>query len=236
MSQTKVLIGIQARLTNTRLPEKCRELISGVPILERVISACKKSQSYINQSGKDDIKVEVCLLTPTGDPLAQEYKSHCPVVEGPEEDVLSRYNIAMEQFDPDFLVRITSDCPLIPPFIISKHILAAVKYRYDYVSNVHPDIRTHPDGWDTEVVSQRLMKWLHQNAVEKEDREHVTPLLRQDPPGWATIANAVSYMDNSHLKLSVDTKEDLHFVRTYHDILSRKLEAAKESGHWMFRI
>jgi len=232
----KVLIGIQARLTNTRLPEKCRKLISGVPMLERVIDAAKKSQHFINSSGKDQTRVEICLLTPKGDPLADEYRYHCPVVEGPEDDVLTRYHMALTTFNPDYLVRVTSDCPLIPPFVISKHILNAVKHNHDYVSNVHPDVRTHPDGWDCEVISSRLLKWVNQYAREKSDREHVTPLIRNSPPSWASIAHVVGYMDNSHLKLSVDTEEDLHFVRTYHEILTKKIKTVKESGQGMFRL
>jgi spore coat polysaccharide biosynthesis protein SpsF (cytidylyltransferase family) len=232
---SKVLIGIQARSTNTRLPGKCRMPIGGVPIIERVIRACKKSQNFVASSPRHNISVEVCLLIPRGDSLL-DYQKECPVVEGPEHDVLSRYHMAMDTFQPDYLVRITADCPLIPPAVISKHILNTVTHSYDYVSNVDPRVRTAPDGHDCEVISNRLMRWVNTNAIDAYDREHVTTLLRSDPPPWAETANMVSYMDQSHLKLSVDTEEDLLFVRTYHDILTQKVRLASEIGKGVFRI
>lgn len=233
---SNVLIAIQARLNNTRLPGKCRLLIAGVPMLERVITAAKKSSFYINKSGRDDIKVEVCLVVPEGDPLAQEYKNHCPVVQGSESDVLSRYHQAMEIFKPDYVVRLTSDCPLIPPFVITKHIVNAISHGHDYVSNVDPAVRTSPDGWDCEVVSSKLLRWAWENAKEEYDREHVTTIIRSSPPSWASVAHVVGYLDLSHLKLSVDTEEDLFFVRTYYDILTRKINTAKDSASGMFRL
>jgi spore coat polysaccharide biosynthesis protein SpsF (cytidylyltransferase family) len=80
------------------------------------------------------------------------------------------------------------------------------------------------------------MRWVNTNAIDAYDREHVTTLLRSDPPPWAETANMVSYMDQSHLKLSVDTEEDLLFVRTYHDILTQKVRLASEIGKGVFRI
>jgi spore coat polysaccharide biosynthesis protein SpsF (cytidylyltransferase family) len=232
----KVLIAIQARLTSKRLPQKVRMPIGGVPILERVINAAKKSQHFINCSPKNRTNVEVCLVVPKGDELAEEYKNHCPVIEGPEDDVLTRYHMALTTFAPDYVVRITADCPLLPPFVITGHIVRAVNNHYDYVSNVDPRVRTAPDGHDCEVVSNRLLKWLNQHAVEAYDREHVTTLVRSDPPPWAETANVLSNIDTSHLKLSVDTEEDLLFVRTYHEILKNKKKAAAEIGKGIFII
>lgn len=235
-SNAKVLIAIQARSTSSRLPGKARMLLNGVPILERVINAAKKSQYFINCAPRYRVNTEVCLLVPRGDPLGEEYKNHCPVIEGPEDDVLTRYHMALTTFNPDYIVRVTADCPLIPPFVITGHIIRAVQHQYDYVSNVDPRVRTAPDGHDCEVVSNRLMKWLDTHAVEKYDREHVTTLVRSDPPPWAETANILGHVDESHLKLSVDTEEDLLFVRTYHEILRNKKKLAAEIAKGLFII
>lgn len=124
-------------------------------------------------------------------------------------------------------MRITSDCPLLPPFIISKHIIIADKYEYDYVSNVHPKVRMAPDGWDCEVISAEMLEWANKNAKTEADREHVTTYIRDHPPRWAKVANVLGHAEFSHLKLSVDTQEDLEFVRTYQKICSDKIERAK---------
>ena len=229
------VIGIQARTANTRLPGKCRELIGGIPMLDRVIYAAQKSADYLNR-GKGNIKVTPCLLTPYDDPLAKDYRAKILTFEGPEEDVLSRYMVGFEALKPDYMVRITSDCPMIPPFVITKHITIAEKHGFDYVSNVNPDVRTCVDGHDTEVLSANLLKWIDQTAKSKGDREHVTTLLHKQKPKWATFANVVSYADYSQMKLSVDTESDLEFVRGMHDILERKIEGAKQSAQGFFRI
>lgn len=225
---SKVVIGIQARTNNTRLPGKCQMEINGKTMLEWVIGAAQKSANYLN-NGSWGIKVTVALLVPVSDPLIERYhrRRDLDLITGPELDVLSRYHMAMEQLKPDLMVRITSDCPLLPPFIISKHINIADKYNYDYVSNVNPTVRMAPDGWDCEVMSAEMLEWVNKTATKPEDREHVTTIIRDNPPKWAKIANVLGHAEFSHLKLSVDTNEDLEFVRTYQKICSDKIEKAK---------
>lgn len=230
-----VVIGIQARTNNTRLPGKCKMEIGGMPMLDRVIYAVSKSAEYLNR-GKGEIKVTPCLLTPEGDPLASEYRSKILTIEGENDDVLSRYSKAMAMLKPDYLVRITSDTPLIPPFLITKHITVACSHNFDYVSNVDEEVRTSADGHDCEVISSRLFDWADKTATDRSDREHVTTIMRRDPPKWARIANVVSYADYSQLKLSVDTESDLEFVRGMYDLLERKIKMAKNKAEGFFRI
>lgn len=231
----RVLIGVQARSTSSRLPRKSTMNVSGRPIIDWVLKACQGSANYINNKG-DGIHAHVALLVPEGDLLADLYKSSVTVYEGPEHDVLSRYMIAMDDYAPDYMVRITGDCPLLPHFLITKHIVNACKYKYDYVSNVDEEIRTHPDGWDCEVISSPLFRWANEKATDKTDREHVTTILRRDPPQWARTAHIVGYQDTSSLKLSVDTEEDLEFVRIYQEVLERKIKMAKQKGDGFFRL
>lgn len=225
---SKVLIAIQARSTNSRLPGKCNMEINGKTMLEWVIGAAQRSAQYINK-GNRGLEAQVALVIPVGDKLAERYETRrdLTLVTGPEQDVLTRYKKAADQLNPDFTVRITSDCPLIPPYVISKHIIIAEKYGYDYVSNVHPTVRMAPDGWDCEVISNKMLEWVDKIAIKDHDREHVTTLIRDNPPKWAKIANVLGHGEFSHLKLSVDTQEDLEFVRTYQKICSDKIEKAK---------
>ena len=197
-------------------------------MLDWVIRAGQRSASYINK-GDRYLNVSVALLVPEGDKLIEKYQRRrdLDLIIGSEDDVLERYQKACKELDADYMTRITSDCPLIPPFIISKHIIIANKYKYDYISNVHPEVRMSPDGWDCEVMSKDILDWTFKEAKEKTDREHVTTYIRSDPPKWAKIANVLGHAEFSHLKLSVDTQEDLDFVRTYQQICSKKIEIAK---------
>lgn len=227
-----VAICVQARTNNTRLPGKCLADINGMPMLDRVLMAAEKSASYINNGDDKNIKVATYLLVPDGDLLIEKYchRLKTKLFTGSETDVLSRYMVAVNAINPDYVVRITSDCPLIPPFLITKHIVNAVNYNYDYVSNVHPDVRMAPDGWDCEVISKKLMRWADETATKPYDREHVTTIIRSQPPAWAKRACVLSHGEFSTLKISVDTEEDLEYVRNYHRVISQKIDKARDKN------
>lgn len=209
----KILIGIQARSGSTRLPRKAFEMISGRMMLDRVIEACKTAASITERRGSH--RVSVVVLTPDGDPIAPEFRARVAVEEGPEQDVLGRYHLAMEKHTPDLLVRVTGDCPLIPPHLICHMVGVAVDKGYDYFSNVDDRIRTAVDGADCEVISKKLFAYASECAKEPYDREHVTTYIRRSPPAWAKLGVAVNHFDLSDIKLSVDTPADLDRVRRH---------------------
>ncbi len=220
----KVLIAIQARSGSTRLPRKAFELISGKTMLDRVIEACKKSAVYTAQ--RDNVAIRVVVLTPVDDPIVEVFRDRCDIVEGPEHDVLTRYRMALDRYESDYVVRVTGDCPMIPPYVISRHISLAVKHRYDYLSNVDERFRTSLDGIDCEVMSDRLLRALHALAVKPDDREHVTMMARREPPEWAKVGAIIGHFDQSNVKLSVDTPEDLENVRRAFTAASTKYRDA----------
>ncbi len=222
---TKVVIGIQARSTSTRFPGKINELIGDKTMLQHVMSSCFSAALYINNWSSKGVLVSVCLLVPYSDPITARVDKEIEVIEGPEEDVLTRYSMLNKKFAPDYIVRITADCPLIPSFVISKLITLAVMNKYDYVSNVEERFRTAPDGVDCEVISSKAMDWLGTNATAYE-REHVTAAFRVCPPSWANIGTVINFFDYSGIKMSVDTKDDLNAVREEYNRISVKYAAA----------
>lgn len=221
-----VLIAIQARSGSTRLPRKAFELISGKMLLNRVIDACKRGSAIIRQSTRGSLVARIVVLTPEGDPIAREFRGRCEIVEGPEHDVLTRYRIATDVYDPQHVMRVTGDCPLLPPFVVARLAVLASTHGYDYISNVDPLFRTALDGADCEVMSPRLVDWLDETATEASDREHVTTLARSAPPDWAKMGCVVHHFDHSDQKLSVDTRADLERVRAHFDQAEAKYQRA----------
>lgn len=222
-----VLIAVQARSTSSRLPRKAQALIGGKTILDRVLEACKRAALYLNKSPKRDYKARVAVLVPYADAILEDFASRIgDILEGPEDDVLTRYAMALDHYEPDLVVRVTGDCPLIPPQVISKMVIVANKGRYDYLSNVDPRFRTAIDGVDCEVISARLLAEAVAKARDPFDREHVTPWIRREPPDWAKVGAVVDTFDFSHLKLSVDTPEDLERVRAAFESADAKYQAA----------
>lgn len=234
------MIGIQARSSSERLPAKIVKSIHGKSMIDRVLEACKSSAHHINFNKFGDIRVSIAVLVPHDDPLIEYLRSaeyqNISVITGSLEDVLSRYRVAVEELNPDFICRITADCPMIPHFVISKHIVTTVKQRMDYVSNVDPRFRTEPDGYDCEVLSRQLFDYLADSAKEKTDREHVTTYIRRNMPVWAKAGQFCGYSDRSDLKYSVDTEEDLSRVIANISSVKEKIASAHAAGVKVFRL
>lgn len=222
-----ILIGIQARSGSKRLPGKALKEIDDAIMTEHVIAAARSASRFLGLSHG----CLVVLLVPRGDPLKSVITS-VPVLEGPEDDVLSRYQLAVTKFQPEYLVRITGDCPLIKAALITKHVLSALKNRLDYVSNTFDDLRTFVDGYDCEVISKKLFHWACENVRSSFDREHVTTIIKKTPPRWAKFGVVFDDNDLSHIKLSVDTLDELTEVRRIKESLRKKRNLAEERG-WL---
>lgn len=217
LKMKKVVIAIQARSESKRFPRKIYELIADKPMLEHVIDRCRESQWYQNKyTHNTGVGVHIAVVSPYGDSVKDDfdYIKGVKFFEGPEDDVLARYQICAEQTQADYIVRITSDCPLIPAAVITKMVKIAVMNDADYVSNVFPEIRTFCDGHDCEVMSARALKWAHENAKDPRDREHVTTYIRHSASvDQFKICHVIGHQTLARIKLSVDTREDLENVR-----------------------
>lgn len=200
-------------------------------LLEHVIASSQNAAQYLNNWGTKRATVDVAVLIPEGDEIKAHPFSGISIIEGPEFDVLSRYVLLADRLKPDFIVRLTADCPLIPSFIISKLITLAVMNNYDYVSNVDERVRTSPDGFDCEVISFRALQYshLHSSGI---DREHVTTFLRRNPPDWIRWGTVINFLDLSDLMISVNTREDLERVRIqYEKVEMARIKASQIFGH-----
>ena len=101
-----VLIGIQARSANTRLPKKAFENIGGRYLLDRVIDTCLNVAKYaVRQTRHRDYAITVALLIPHDDPIKKIF-TRIPCFMGDPDDVLSRYRDAKREFEADYICRV----------------------------------------------------------------------------------------------------------------------------------
>ena len=216
--EVKVLIAIQARSNSTRFPQKIYQTVGKKMVLQHVIDQAKSSKIYLERpSHKTSIKCDIAILHPENDnQLITSFKySGATLISGDEQDVLSRYIKAHKVTKADYVVRLTSDCPLILDFIISKHINVAVLNDLDYVNNVHELCRQSADGHDVEVLSSRAIQWLADNAKTPEEKEHVTIAIRNKNPPELRQGFVSSKFNTANMKLSLDTEADLAVIRSY---------------------
>lgn len=127
------------------------------------------------------------------------------VVRGSEDDVLSRFMLALEATDADAVVRLTADCPLCDPALISAIVsMWKVDPTLDYVATTL--IRTLPRGLDVELASRNALQVADAEA-ESFHRIHVTSYLYDSKGAFRTMGLVVQPAAND-LRVTLDTAED----------------------------
>lgn len=198
----KTLAIVQARLGSTRFPNKVLRPILGRPMIELLLQRLAQSKriDQILLATSDD---------PRNDPLAAQVdRLGYPVYRGSEDDVLDRYYQAAKPYQPEAVVRITGDCPLIDPQLVDAVIAAFQTSGADYLSNTSPP--TYPDGLDTEVFTFAALESARREATQAYQREHVTPYIRET--GHFQVAGFSHTQDHSAERWTVDEPEDFAVI------------------------
>lgn len=230
----KIVAIIQAHMGSTRLPGKVLLDLAGEPMLVRDMNRLSRAQT-LNEvvvattvNPADDVIVSLCA------------ERGWLYFRGSEEDVLDRYYRAAMDYEADVVVRITSDCPLIEPEVVDRVVREFLERQpeVDYASNTFPK-RTFPRGLDTEVFRFDVLEQAWRQDNNPAWREHVTPYIRRNPELFR-IHGIMNEVDYSHMRWTVDTAEDLAFVRRIynhfgHDQFSWQdvLAVLKEHPEWL---
>lgn len=221
--KNKVSAIVQARLTSTRLPGKVLMDIEGKPMLWHVVNRLKFSKKI------DDI---ILAIPDTKENNSLEdycKKNNLKYFRGDELNVLKRYYNTAKKYQAKTIVRITADCPLLDPeivdMVVEKHIASGA----DYTSNVIN--KTFPKGLDVEIFQFEALEKSHKDAKDAYDREHVTSYMYKNPNIFKLQnIEASLQIGFPELRLTVDTKEDIDFVRKIYENLYRdgQIFGAKE--------
>lgn len=170
---------------------------------------------HIDRLLNSDLPVILATTTNAADdPIAEVGRRRgISVFRGSEVDVLGRFARAAHREDLNTVVRVTSDCPLIDPALISAGVRRFIELDDPdaYVSNVIE--RTYPRGFDFEVFSTAALAEADENAARPAEREHVTPYLYANRSGRARIHSITQKLDASRYRVTLDTREDLMVIR-----------------------
>lgn len=204
----KVLAITQARTGSTRLPGKVLKNIGDITLLEIHLSRIMQSKLI------SKLKVATTVEPDADKIVAVANKLGIESFRGSINDVLERFYLTALPEDPEYIVRLTSDCPLVDPLEIDKVIKESIANQYDYASNTLEP--TFPDGIDVEVFKFSALKKAYQEANLKSDREHVTPYIwRNSSVNGGKIFKSFSIKnqeDFSKYRLTVDTQEDFNLI------------------------
>jgi len=202
----KTVAIVQARVGSTRLPGKVLLDLAGKTVLERVVERVSRFTLV------DEVVVATSELR-ADDPVAAECaRIGVETFRGSESDVLDRFVGAADATGADVCVRLTADCPLLDPGV-SDSIISVFHEAdgvADYASNKIP--QSFPRGLDTEVFSREALGRTAREARETYERVHVTAYMYRHPERFSLIS-VTSDVDRADWRWTVDTAEDLEFVR-----------------------
>jgi spore coat polysaccharide biosynthesis protein SpsF len=163
-----IVIITQARFGSSRLPGKVLKKIGDNSLLELHLKRLKKVTIANNIIVATTNESESDMIT------AVAQNENCFFYKGSTEDVLGRFFHASQLFDSSYVVRVTSDCPLIDPALVNKVIEYTLEHDFNYCMLSEQ----FPDGVDVEVFRTEELEDAYLNAKLPFEREHVTPYIR----------------------------------------------------------
>jgi spore coat polysaccharide biosynthesis protein SpsF len=198
----------QARTGSTRLPGKVLKEIGGKSLLQihldRLVNCKNVSEIIVATTVNEEDNVIFDKAVEWGYSASR----------GSESDVLDRFYQAVKDKNPDWIVRVTSDCPLIDSELVDKVISFSQEKEVDYCSNGF--IENYPDGQDVEVFKFSALEKAWKNAKLLSEREHVTLYMRNNSDfKGGNLFTALNYpceYDFSKIRMTVDESRDFELI------------------------
>ena len=198
----------QARVGSSRLPAKILKKVNRETLLEihlkRILKANKIGQLIVattHEEGVQDI-LDICNQVDVG------------WFQGDLNNVLDRFYQAVKNQKPDYVIRLTSDCPLIDPKLIDQVVEYTINENLDYCSNGLEE--AYPDGQDIEVFKFSALEKAWKEATLNSEKEHVTPYIHKNSTfkgNTMFTAKMFPYTHNyNHIRLTVDEANDFDVI------------------------
>jgi spore coat polysaccharide biosynthesis protein SpsF len=206
--EKKTFLITQARIGSTRLPAKVLMEIGGKSLLKIHLDRLKKCTKVT--------EIIVATTTDVADNIifGKAIEWGFSASRGSESDVLDRFYQAVKSKNADWIVRVTSDCPLIDPVLVDKVIDFVQVNDKDYGSNAL--VENFPDGQDIEVFKFTALEQAWRNAKLLSEREHVTPYIRNNSDykggNLFTAINFKCEFDFSKIRMTVDEIRDFELI------------------------
>jgi len=202
------IVIIQARMGSSRLPGKIMLPLSDGVELKYVVERCKAIHG-----------ASAVIVATSHSTLDDQVASWCSefgylCFRGSEEDVLSRYYECACRFQPDYVLRVTGDCPFTDYHLAMDMINAAKDQPCDIV-RLEGQL---PRGLEPQLVSFKALEWMYRYAKLPHHREHVTYYAYEYPDQFqSTTLQVPLEMQKPHLRITVDTAEDYRLMQEIAD-------------------
>lgn len=211
----KVIAITQARYGSSRLPGKILKKFGNKTLLQLHIERILQSK-----------KINDLIVATTTEKEADQIEDiassmNLKTFRGSIDNVLDRFYKAALNENPDYVVRVTSDCPLIDSSIIDKVVETCIANNCDYCSNtLNP---TFPDGIDVEVFKFSALKRAWIEATLTSEKEHVTPYIwKNSTYKGGTLFQSISFENDvnlSNYRLTIDEESDFELLTKVIDVI-----------------
>ena len=204
-NKLKTIAIVQARLSSSRLPRKVlMKLDDRNTTIDYVVMQLQHSKLL------DGIIVATSNLEEDNAIEDAMTKLGIPCYRGDLKNTLDRYYQCATKFNVDIIVRIPADKPLIDPHLVDDAISKFDPTKYDYISNwLEPNV---PSGTEVEIFTFSALEKAWKEANTDYQKEHVSPYFYQNPDKFR-IFDLKYHSYPTDLKYSLDTAEDLEFIR-----------------------
>ncbi|MEO5822005.1 MAG: NTP transferase domain-containing protein [Vicinamibacteraceae bacterium] len=222
------LVILQARMGSSRLPGKVLARLGHRSVLaqciERLLAARVGEVVVATTTRPEDEAI-----------VAEANAAGVAVTRGPVDDVLGRFVGALDGWTGPYVIRATADNPFVDvdgPARLLRLLDAGADYAVE---------EGLPLGAAVEAMRVEVLREAGALASTAYEREHVTPFIRQSVDRFAVcIAPAPFELRRPSLRLTVDTRDDLHFVRSLVDqtedasllSLGQVIALADRSARW----
>jgi spore coat polysaccharide biosynthesis protein SpsF len=221
----KIHLIVQCRINSSRLKGKILKPILGKPILSHLIERCKYSKN-VN-------KIIIATTENCEDKIIEDYclKNNLNYYRGSENNVLQRYYETAKRFDSEIIVRLTSDCPLIDPYVIDKMIDYFIKNNLKFLqpkysnNGFNGSTGGFPDGTNPQIFTFQILEETYNKATTLLEKEHVCPYMIKNFSNLEYEIPDINIYKNinfSLLHLSLDTQSDYEFITKIYQNLYHK--------------
>ena len=209
----RYLAMIQARCGSTRLPNKVLKDLYGKPALQRMIERVQRSKRI------DEVMVVTSIKKDNRSILKLCSSIDIRVGIGSEDDVLDRFYQTAKLLRPEYVIRLTADCPCFDAELLDMAI-EQLDPDADYCAMMS---ETFADGLDLEIIKFTALEKAWREAVHSYEREHVTQYIIHHPELFKQqdFVSPAGYFGNH--RWTVDEAEDFEVVsRIYGYFLGEK--------------
>jgi spore coat polysaccharide biosynthesis protein SpsF (cytidylyltransferase family) len=196
----RIAVILQARMGSRRLPGKVLARIGTRTLLEHAIIRLQNSGLPI---------IVATTIRREDDTIDREARRlGVEVVRGDTDDVLARFIQACRTHGLTTAIRATADNPFVDGDGAGRVLALTQRVGADHVIE-----HGLPIGAAVEAVTLAALERAHTLITDPYDREHVTSFIKRDGRFRALRVVAPGDVRRPGLRLTVDTQEDLDFVR-----------------------